>query len=146
MKEYPKRLFYLEASSRVNQKILGEQYFKDNKRRQSINTFPTIKNLYVENASLLVLVNQFIDYYKHHKNKTICLFGGSDGTRKNDAISRQSYFSEVEKWLTAVNWKVIPRWKATDLSDAWDNLYYWELYPQVKAVESDPSVDIIINR
>jgi hypothetical protein len=33
MKEDPKRFFYLEASSRVNLKILGEQYFKDNKRR-----------------------------------------------------------------------------------------------------------------
>jgi len=300
MKEDPKRYFYLEASSRVNLKILGEQYFRDNKRRlpkiiydveienlrvnfnfkkfyinlsdsllyhdsydyvyyeninhdltksgglnsigdkdcykdsplylsfdfgstqnccvvaqrrTSSNAFPTIKNFYVENESLLVLVNQFIDYYKFHKCKTVYLYGGSDGTRKNDAISRQSYFSEVEKWLTAANWKVvpryqtheishmdkflffskymagdypflprlsfnannamecfvsmknapvkdqeirkdksserdenIPRWKATDLSDAWDNLYFWELYPQVKAVESGPSFDIIISK
>jgi hypothetical protein len=292
------RYLYLEASATVNAKILGEQYFKDNKRRLpkiiydveidnqrinfnfkkfyislnesvlyhdaydyvyydnldhdvskegsinslgdkdclkdaplylsfdfgstqnccvvaqrriSSNSFPTIKNFYVENESLVVLVKQFIDYYKFHKSKTVYLFGGSDGTRKNDAISRDSYFSEVERMLSAAKWNVIPRyqyheishmdkflffskymsnaysflprftingnnamecfvsmknapikdqeirkdksserntniprWKATDLSDAWDNLYFWELYPMVKDLESGPSFDMII--
>lgn len=182
-------------------------------KRNATNSFPTIKNFFVENETLNVLVNQFIDYYKHHKNKTIYLFGGSDGTRKNDASSRNSYFSEVEKWLIAAKWTVIPcyqrheishmdkflffskymdgdysflprfsinannamecyvsmknapvkeqeirkdksserdenipRWKATDLSDAWDNLYFWELYPMVKDLESGPSFDIIISK
>jgi hypothetical protein len=298
MLEDPLRYLYLEASATVNAKILGEQYFKDNKRRLpkiiydveidnqrinfnfkkfyislnesvlyhdaydyvyydnldhdvskegsinslgdkdclkdaplylsfdfgstqnccvvaqrriSSNSFPTIKNFYVENESLVVLVKQFIDYYKFHKSKTVYLFGGSDGTRKNDAISRDSYFSEVERMLSAAKWNVIPRyqyheishmdkflffskymsnaysflprftingnnamecfvsmknapikdqeirkdksserntniprWKATDLSDAWDNLYFWELYPMVKDLESGPSFDMII--
>ncbi|MCK9399632.1 MAG: hypothetical protein M0Q51_06510 [Bacteroidales bacterium] len=298
MQEDPSRYLYLEASSTVNRKILGEQYFKDNKRRLpkiiydveidnqrfnfnfkkfyislnesviyydtydysyydninhdvskegsinslgdkdclkdsplylsfdfgstqnccvvaqrriSSNSFPTIKNFYVENESLTILVKQFTDYYKYHKNKTIYLYGGSDGTRKNDAISRDSYFSEVEKWLIAAKWNVIhryqnheishmdkflffskylagdysflprftingnnamecyasmknapikdqeirkdksserntniPRWKATDLSDAWDNLYYWELYPMARDIDSGPSFDMMI--
>jgi hypothetical protein len=300
MKEDPGRYLYLEASSRVNQKILGDQYFRDNLRRlprviydveienlrinfnfkkfyislqdshlyydtydysyydqidhdiskdgslnslgdkdcqrdaplylsfdfgstqnccvvaqkrPSVNLFPTIRNFYVENEKLSVLVNQFIQYYKYHQHRTIYLYGGSDGTRKNDAISRESYFSEVEKWLRQADWNVvpryqtheishmdkflffskylagdypflprfsingnnamecfvsmknapikdqeirkdksserdenIPRWKATDLSDAWDNLYFWELYPMVKDYEGGPSFDIIIGR
>jgi hypothetical protein len=44
---------------------------------------------------------------KYYKNKTIYLYGGSDGTRKNDAISRDTYFSEVEKWLIAAKWNVM---------------------------------------
>lgn len=180
-------------------------------RRVSTNSFPTIKNFYVENESLTVLLKQFTDYYKYHKNKTIYLYGGSDGTRRNDAISRDSYFSEVEKWFVSEKWTVIhryqnheishmdkflffskylagdysflprfsingnnamecyvsmknapikdqeikkdkssernssiPRWKATDLSDAWDNLYYWELYPMVRDIDSGPSFDMMI--
>jgi len=300
MKTDPLHYLYLEASSRVNVKILGEQYFKDNlrrlpkiiydveidnqrinfnfkkfyislndsfiyydtydyayyesinhdiskegalnslgdkdcfkddplyisfdfgstqnccivaQRRTSLNTFPTIKNFYVEHESLSVLVRQFTDYYRYHRNKTVYLYGGSDGTRKNDAISRQSYFSEVEKWMGEAGWTVvrkyhthevghmdkflffskylagdypylprfsingnnamecfvsmknapvkdqeirkdksserddsIPRWKATDLSDAWDNLYYWELAPMARDVEGGPSFDIIIGK
>jgi len=194
MQDDASRYLYLEASSTVNRKILGEQYFKDNKRRLpkiiydveidnqrinfnfkkfyislnesvvyydtydysyydninhdvskegsinslgdkdclkdsplylsfdfgstqnccvvaqrrlSLNTFPTIKNFYVENESLSILVKQFTDYYKYHKNKTIYLYGGSDGTRKNDAISRDTYFSEVEKWLIAAKWNAM---------------------------------------
>ncbi|MCX6305515.1 MAG: hypothetical protein NT040_11155 [Bacteroidetes bacterium] len=156
--------------------------------------FPIIKNFYVENETLTVLVSNFIDYYRHHRNKHIFLYGGSDGTRRNDASSRQSYFDDVTDQLSKAGWSVNlcaelheishmdkflfwhrflsvdnnaplfkinmnnametfvsmdaapvlpqefkkdksserktdqPRWKATDLSDAVDNLYYWMFF------------------
>ncbi len=156
------------------------------------NEFPIINNFYVENETLTVLVKKFIDYYSHHANKRVNVYGGSDGTRRNDAASRQTYFDDVSGQLRSEGWRVTvcaelheishmdkfifwhkfmiidngntpnfrinmnnaketyvsmdsapilpseykkdksaerktdqPRWKATDLSDAVDNLYYW---------------------
>jgi len=162
---------------------------------QATNEFPIIKNFFVENETLRVLVAQFTEYYQYHRNKHINLYGGSDGTRRNDASSRQSYFDDVMDQLSKAGWSVKlcaelheishmdkflfwhnfllneqqgvpsfkinmnnametfvsmdaapilpsefkkdksserktdqPRWKATDLSDAVDNLYYWMFY------------------
>lgn len=53
---------------------------------------------------------------------------------------------EIRKDKSSERDENIPRWKATDLSDAWDNLYYWELYPMVRDLESGPTFDIIITR
>ena len=159
---------------------------------KSVNRFPLINNFYVENEVLSVLVKKFIDYYEYHGNKMIFMYGGSDGTRKNDAASRNTYFDDVREQLTKAGWAVHdraqlheiphmdkfqfwnkflsgdytqvpefsinmnnasqtfvsmdsapiipdafkkdksserkidqPRWKATDLSDAVDNIYYW---------------------
>ncbi len=178
-------------------------------KHTSIHKFPTIKNFYVENKELKVLVDKFIKYYEYHKCKEIYLYGGSDGTKRNDAASRKKYFDDVENWLNKAGWKVYPRyhlheiahmdkflffqkylagqypqlpsfeingnnayetyvsmntapvkkqeikkdksserredqprWKATDLSDAWDNLYYWELAPLVSDYFDDPSFDM----
>ena len=159
---------------------------------------PIIKNFYVENETLKTLVRMFIKYYEHHPTKFIYLYGGSDGRRKNDAASRQTYFDDVIEMLAKEGWEVElkaelfeishmdkfafwhkflsgeymsvprfrinninayqtffsmenapilpdeirkdkrserntnePRWKATDLSDAVDNLYYWMFYQSV---------------
>ncbi len=166
------------------------------------NEFPIIKNFYVENETLKVLVGMFIDYYRHHANKHINLYGGSDGVKRNDASSRQSYFDDVIEQLSKAGWSVTlcaelheishmdkfmfwhkflandmpgvplfrinmnnaqetyvsmdaapimptefkkdksserktdqPRWKATDLSDAVDNLYYWMFYQSLNNME-----------
>jgi hypothetical protein len=296
MKEYPQTYAFIEASARVNIKVLGEDYFRDlrrglpqivydieieNKRRtknanrfypmlsaghgyyfsynyvyydtidydvnkqggidsrgdsdclkdeplyvsfdfgstqnccivaqnhKSVNEFPIIKNFYVENQTLTVLVRKFIDYYEHHVDKTVFLYGGSDGTRRNDAASRQTYFDDVTDQLVKAGWSVYlraelyeishmdkfifwnkflsgdfhevpafkinmnnaletyvsmdnapalpsefkkdksserktdqPRWKATDLSDAVDNLYFWLFDSSIG--EQDPSSDMCI--
>ena len=159
-----------------------------------VNEFPVIKNFYVENETLTVLINRFLEYYRYKPDKTLYLYGGSDGTRRNDAASRNSYFDDVREQMTRAGWEVYlraelyeaphmdkyqfwhkflsgdytnlpafrinmnnametfvsmdnapvlpqefrkdksserkkdqPRWKATDLSDAVDNLYYWVL-------------------
>lgn len=299
MAQEPRRYLYLEASARENVKILGESYFRDNKRRMpkiiyeteilnqrinfnihkfytslgksvlyydsynygyyddighditkqgglnslgdedchiddplyvsfdfgstqnccvvaqrhnKTNTFPVIKNFYVENEQLKVLIDELISYYRYHRKKLIYLHGGSDGTRRNDAISRKSYFHNVEQWLKKAGWSIIPRyhlheishmdkflffqkwmsgqypqlpalqingnnaietyvsmerapvkkqeirkdktserrtdiprWKATDLSDAFDNLYYWELAPLAgDTTTGSPDFDIKI--
>ena len=156
---------------------------------------PIIKNFYVENETLKTVVGMFIKYYEHHPTKEMYLYGGSDGRRKNDAASRQTYFDDVVEMLSKAGWQVYlkaelyeaqhmdkfnfwhkfligenssvprfrinmvnayetffsmenapvlpdefkkdkrsernskePRWKATDLSDAVDNLYYWMFY------------------
>ena len=161
---------------------------------RTANEFPVIKNFYVENETLSLLIGKFIDYYQHKQDKTLYLYGGSDGNRRNDAASRNSYFDDVRDQLTKAGWSVYlraelyeashmdkyqfwhkflsgeypalpkfrinmnnametfvsmdgapilpqefkkdksserkrdqPRWKATDLSDATDNLYYWVL-------------------
>jgi hypothetical protein len=181
-------------------------------RHKRKNDFPVIKNFFVENEQLKFMVDQFIRYYRFHRKRIIYLYGGSDGTRKNDAISRKSYFDNVIKWLKAAKFEVElrahpqeiphmdkylfwqkylsgdypnlprfringnnanetyfsmdrapvlpqeikkdksmerpdkrgdrPRWQATDLSDAVDNLYYWELSPMVEY--NDPSFDMQI--
>jgi len=167
---------------------------------RAVNEFPIINNFYVENETLKVLVERFINYYMHHKNKHVNLYGGSDGIRRNDAASRQSYFDTVMEQLTKAGWSVRlcaelheiphmdkflfwhkflsgempgvpafkinannametyvsmdaapitpqefkkdksserrtdqPRWKATDLSDATDNLYYWLFYQSISS-------------
>ena len=159
---------------------------------------PIIKNFFVENETLKTVVNKFITYYEYHPTKEVYLYGGSDGRRKNDAASRQSYFDDVIEILTKAGWEVYlkaelfeiqhmdkfqfwhkflsgeynsvprfrintvnayetffsmenapilpdeikkdkrserntrePRWKATDLSDAVDNLYYWMFFQSV---------------
>jgi hypothetical protein len=163
-------------------------------KHEEINEFPTIKNFYVEHETLNVLIDQFTTYYAPMQEKTVILRGGSDGNKRNDAMSRESYFDVVTKKLISKGWRVElraasyeiphmdkflfwqkylsgnypqlpsfsinmnnaieaytsmdnapvlpdeirkdkrserktdqPRWKATDLSDAMDNLYYWEL-------------------
>jgi hypothetical protein len=175
---------------------------------RSVNQFPIIKNFYVENETLVVLVSKFIEYYQHHHGRTIYLYGGSDGTRKNDAGSRKTYFDDVTSQLNKAGWTVElraelheishmdkfqfwhkflsgtypdvpifainmnnametfvsmdnapilpsefkkdktserksdqPRWRATDLSDAVDNLYYWIFFPLLLQ-EGGPSFDM----
>ena len=51
---------------------------------------------------------------------------------------------EFKKDKSSEKKKDQPRWKATDLSDAVDNLYYWILSPMVG--EMAPSNDMIILR
>ena len=176
----------------------------------SVNEFPIIKNFYVENETLKLLVAQFIEYYKHHRNKHVNIYGGSDGTRRNDAASRETYFDDVMDQLSKAGWTVRlcaelheishmdkflfwhkflandlssvpsfrinmnnametfvsmdaapimpsefkkdksserktdqPRWKATDLSDAVDNLYYWMFYQNMTGI--DQTQEIIIS-
>ena len=158
--------------------------------------FRIIRNFFVENETLSVLVAKFIDHYKPKLSRHIFLYGGSDGNRRNDAASRDSYFDDVREQLSRAGWQVQlcaelyeahhmdkyqfwfkflsgeypnmpafrinmnnametffsmdnapilpqefkkdksserkkdqPRWKATDLSDAADNLCYWLLSP-----------------
>ena len=178
---------------------------------KSINEFPIIKNFYVENETLKVLIQKFIDYYELHPTRSVFVYGGSDGNRKNDAASRDTYFDDVHRQLSQAGWDVHlraelyeiphadkfifwnkilsgdfpqvpafkinmnnametfvsmnnapvhpqefkkdkssekkkdqPRWKATDLSDAVDNLYYWILSPMVG--DNSPSNDMLIMR
>jgi len=175
---------------------------------KSINRFPIIKNFYVENETLPTLVKKFIEYYEYHRDKTVYLYGGSDGTRKNDAASRQTYFDDVTAQLSKAGWAVHnraqlfeashmdkfqfwhkflsgnypevpefainmnnamesyvsmdnapvlpqefkkdksserktdqPRWKATDLSDAIDNLYFW-IFSSSLANDPGPSFEM----
>ena len=49
---------------------------------------------------------------------------------------------EFKKDKTSERRKDQPRWKATDLSDAADNLYYWMFSPALDA--SGPTHDMII--
>jgi hypothetical protein len=195
---------YLYASfdfgTTQNCMIIGQWHRADNE-------FPIIKNFYVENESLSVLVGMFIDYYKHHPTKHVMLYGGSDGNKRNDASSRQTYFEDVIQQLSSQGWETTlcaelheishmdkfifwhkfltnelvscpafkinmnnametfmsmdaapihpseykkdksserrtdqPRWKATDLSDAVDNMYYWMFYQSV--TNSEPMHDM----
>jgi len=169
---------------------------------RSTGEFPIINNFYVENETLKVLVDKFIEYYSHHRNKHLNIYGGSDGNRRNDAASRKTYFEDVMDQLSRAGWSVTlcaelheishmdkfifwhkflagdnpnvpvfrinmnnasetfvsmdaapvlpqefkkdksserrqdqPRWKATDLSDAVDNLYYWIFFQSLEHVE-----------
>jgi len=70
------------------------------------NEFAVINNFYVENESLNVVVQKFMDYYQHKPDKTLFLYGGSDGNRRNDAASRDSYFDDVRKQLGKAGWQV----------------------------------------
>jgi hypothetical protein len=174
-----------------------------------LNEIRIIRNFYVENEMLSVLVQEFIDHYKCKPVLYVYLYGGSDGNRKNDAASRNSYFDDVREQLAKAGWEVQlraelyeahhmdkfqfwfkflsgeqpglpafrinmnnametffsmdnapilpqefkkdksserrkdqPRWKATDLSDAADNLFYWLLSPLVG--EQYPTNEMIL--
>jgi len=175
---------------------------------RQLNECRIIRNFYVENETLSALVQKFIDHYQPKQNRFVYLYGGSDGNRKNDAASRDSYFDDVRDQLSKARWDVQlraelyeahhmdkyqfwykflsgeypslpafrinlnnametfysmenapilpqefkkdksserkkdqPRWKATDLSDAVDNLFYWLLSPL--AGDQYPSNDIM---
>lgn len=192
----------IDFGSTQNCMIVGQWH-------RSENRFPVLKNFYVENETLNVLIDKFIGYYAHHKNRDVFLYGGSDGQRKNDAASRMTYFDTVISLLSAAGWNAHnraaayeanhmdkfqfwnkflsndfpslpefainmnnayetffsmdnapilpsefkkdkrsekktdqPRWKATDLSDAADNLFFWILYPLIQ--DATPDFDMII--
>jgi len=202
LKDEPLYLSF-DFGSTQNCCIIGQHH-------KSVNRFPIIKNFYVENEILPILVKKFIDYYQYHRDKTVYLYGGSDGTRKNDASSRQTYFDDVTTLLQKAGWTVYnraqlfeashmdkfqfwskflsgnfpevpafainmnnamesfvsmdnapilpsefkkdksserkidqPRWKATDLSDAVDNLYYW-IYSPILLNEQIPTFNMMI--
>lgn len=94
---------------------------------KSDNEFPIIKNFFVENETLSVLLNKFIEYYQHHKCKTVFLYGGSDGTRKNDAASRMTYFDDVTEQLTRSGWEVAPRFEVYEASHM-DKFIFWNKF------------------
>ncbi len=175
---------------------------------KDIRRFPIIKNFFVENETLSVCVKKFIDYYEPHKEKTVYIYGGSDGKKLNNAASRQTYFDDVISQLSKAGWNCDlkaelheiphmdkfqfwhkflsgaftnvpefkinmnnasetffsmdnapiypdefrkdkrserktdqPRWKATDLSDAVDNLFYWIFNDLL--IETGPSMDMM---
>jgi len=176
---------------------------------RQVGEFRIIRNFFVENETLSVLISKFIDHYKPKPSRHIYLYGGSDGNRRNDAASRDSYFDDVREQLTRAGWHVQlcaelyeahhmdkyqfwfkflsgeyptmpafrinmnnametffsmdnapilpqefkkdksserkkdqPRWKATDLSDAADNLCYWLLSPLTG--EQQPTNEMIL--
>jgi len=105
--------------------------------QKGVNEFPVIKCFYVENEILKVLVERFIEYYHHHGEKSVFMYGGSDGNRKNDAASRDTYFDDVRRQLEAAGWDVHPRAELYEIPHA-DKFIFWNKYlsgdyPQVPA-------------
>jgi hypothetical protein len=89
----------MDFGSRINCMVICQEIL-------SINEFRIIKNFYIENDVFQVIIKQFIDYYKYHKDKTIYLYGGSDGMKKTNASSNESYFDIVINLLVTAGWKV----------------------------------------
>lgn len=69
------------------------------------NEYRVINNFYLENEAYQPVVKLFLDYYKYHSNKTIYLYGGSDGTKKV-ANSTMTYIEEVIQLLHKGGWTV----------------------------------------
>ena len=174
------------------------------------NEFKVLKNFYIEHDVFDKILDEFIEYYQHHKEKSLYLWGGSEGKKRTSAASKESYFEMVQDKLAKGGWKVylmaqmheilhmdkylyyiealsgdninipmlkingnnasesyvsmkdaeidkieikkdksserndnIPQWKATHISDAIDNIYYWKYYHHMNSDHS-PSFDIQI--
>ena len=209
MQQYPKMYLYLEASARINEKILGEQYFRDLKRTlpdiiyrieienervnfnvssfypmltdnhlyyksydylyfdgleyeipkgQSVDCradsdcdrnkplyisldfgsrincmvvcqehgleFRILKNFYVENNIFQTIVTEFIDYYQYHKDKTVYVYGGSDGMRRNNAGVNENYFDVVIDMLSKAGWRCSNQAQLSEINHMDKYLFY----------------------
>lgn len=211
MKKHPKKYLYLEASSQVNERILGKEYFKNLKRALpdiiyaaeienlrpnynkqsfypmlgekhlyydsydysfyesigyeipkdggldcrgdkdcikksplimsldfggrfnclqvcqevlSLGEFRILKNFFIENDIFQTVIKQFIDYYKYHKNKTIYLYGGSDGMKRSNASSNETYFDIVIGMLRNAGWEVSLMAQLIEINHADKFLFY----------------------
>lgn len=87
----------LDFGSRINCMVVCQEHGME---------FRILKNFYIENNIFQVIVNQFVDYYKHHRTKEIYMYGGSDGMKRNNAGVNENYFDVVTDMLTRAGWRV----------------------------------------
>ena len=90
------------------------------------NEFPVIKNFYVENETLTILLPSSLTTIQIN-HKTLYLYGGSDGNRRNDAASRNSYFDDVRDQLTKAGWEVYLRAELYEASQM-DKYQFWHKF------------------
>jgi hypothetical protein len=86
--------------------------------------FRILKNFYVENNIFQTIVNEFVDYYQYHKDKSVFLYGGSDGMRRNNAGVNENYFDVVIDMLTKAGWRVYNQAQLSEINHMDKHLFY----------------------
>jgi hypothetical protein len=107
--------------------------------QEGLGEYKLIKNFYRENDTYQKVAEDFVNYYGYHKDKSVFLYGGSDGMKKL-ANSTKSYLEDIRDILSKAGWKVynLAKWseiKHMDkyrfynilLSDQHPNLPYFRI-------------------
>ncbi len=80
----------------------------------SINTLRFINYMFVSHPQIIDdLAEDFCEYYKYHKNKTVYQWGDKSGNKK-EANSKETYFNQFADILSKKGWRVI-RMKVGDI-------------------------------
>ena len=87
----------LDFGSRINCAIVGQLHGAE---------YRLIKNFYKDHPDIIDdVIKAFCDYYQHHKEKVVYLYGGADGST-HKANSKLTYFEQVSQILDKAGWRV----------------------------------------
>lgn len=117
-----------DFGSRINCLIVCQEVL-------SVGEFRLINNFYIENDIFQTAVDQFIEYYQYHKDKTIYLYGGSDGMKRNNASSTETYFDVVIAQLRKAGWQVNLMAQLIEISHMDKYLFY-----NIALSDQDPNI------
>jgi len=96
-----------------------------NQEHYEVNEYRTLKNFFRENESYEAVCNDFIEYYQYHSNKTLFLYGGSDGNKRN--ADQTVYYDDVILQLERAGWSVINKVQAHEIPHA-DKYFFYIKY------------------
>jgi len=91
------------------------------------NEYRLINNFFAENSSYEVVCDEFIKYYEHHNNKTIYLYGGSDGNKRN--ADQTIYFDDITQQLQRAGWNIINKVQLHEIPHMDKYFFYIKLLP-----------------
>lgn len=110
-----------DFGSKINCAVIGQQ--------KSIDEYRLINNIFLLAPQIISdLVAKFINYYRHHQNKTVFLYGGSDGARRTDYDSLHTYYDKIIDQLAANGWKCIQMYDNKEIDHKEKFIFFTELY------------------
>lgn len=110
-----------DFGSRLNCAVVGQSKNEEEYR--------LIKNFFLPAPQILTdLVKDFISYYRHHQNKTIFLYGGSDGNRRADYDSTLSYYDKIMNQLDIAGWRVVQMYDNKEIDHKDKYMFFTELF------------------
>lgn len=85
--------------------------------QKQANQLKFLKNLHVKFPKVIkdLIVEEFVEYYKHHRNKSLFLWYDATGNNRQ-ANDRRTYAEEVQEHLKAHGWnvKLMTQWRTNE--------------------------------
>jgi hypothetical protein len=132
-----------DFGSKINCMVIGQEQFPK---------YRIVKNLYVTEPMVLKeLVAKFINYYRYHPEKTLFLYGGSDGRKRSDYESSETYFQKIHMQLNRGGWTVIDCYRLSEIPHKEKFMFFQELfggynptYPEIE-INNENALDLILS-